>query len=80
MAEVDKNKISDKQKRRAEHIADRLEDHGMGQDEAKKRALEEVAQQPSSGGHNSGGDSHKPTSNASSHHDAGRQGSDKELG
>jgi len=53
---VNKHKIGDKQKREAEHIKDKLEKKGVGQDEASKRALQEVAQQPNSGGGNSAGD------------------------
>jgi hypothetical protein len=56
---INKNKIGDKQKRRAEHIEDKLEKQGVGQDEASKRALQEVAQEPNSGGGNSAGDAKK---------------------
>ena len=42
---VNVNKIDEKQKKQAEHIADKLEDKGLGHDDAKSKALEEVAQQ-----------------------------------
>ena len=72
---VDKNKIGDKQKRRAEHIEDNLEKKGVGQDEAEKRALAAVSEEASGGGANSGGD---PKQGAN--HEGGRRtGSDKEA-
>lgn len=44
-ADIDPNTISKKQEKQAEHIADKLQDKGFGQDDAKNKALEEVAQQ-----------------------------------
>jgi len=73
---VDKNKISDAQKRRAEHIKDRLEDQGLGQDHAEKEALAAVAQEPNRGGGNSAGDPKQGASYSGSH----RNGSAKEAG
>ncbi len=54
--DVNVNKIDEKQKREAEHLATKLKHQGVGQDEARKRALEEVAAEPNTGGHNGGGD------------------------
>ena len=73
---VDKNKISDSQKRRAEHIKDRLEDKGLGQDDAEKRALAAVAEGPNTGGANSAGDPKQGANHQADH----RLGSDKEAG
>ncbi len=53
--DVNVNKIDDKQKREAEHLATKLKHQGVGQDEAHKRALEQVANEPNTGGHNGGG-------------------------
>jgi len=64
---VNVHKIDDKQKREAEHIADKLKHQGVGQDEARKRALEQVAGETNTGGHSGGGgdtpkkaDQHRP--------------------
>ena len=73
---VDKNKISDAQKRQAEHIKDRLEDQGLGQDHAEKEALAAVAQEPNRGGANSAGDPKKGVN----HEGSRRNGSAKEAG
>ena len=55
--DVSPNKISDKMKRRAEHIQDRLEDKGMGRDEAEKRAVDAATSEgANTGGANSAGD------------------------
>jgi len=70
---IDKHKIGEKQKRRAEHIENKLEKQGVGQDEASKRALQEVAQEPNSGGGNSAGDAKKGANQQGDH----RRGSDK---
>lgn len=48
MPRGDKKKYSEKQKRRAEHIAEGYEDRGVGQKEAKRRAWATVNK--SSGG------------------------------
>ena len=53
--DVNTHKIDEKQKREAEHLADKLKHQGVGQDEAKKVALEEIAATTHSGGHNGGG-------------------------
>jgi len=72
---VDKNKIGDAEKRRAEHIKDRLEDQGLGRDHAEKEALAAVAEERNGGGPNSGGD---PKQGAN-HEGGRRRGSDKEA-
>ena len=61
--EVNPHKIDDKQQRRAEHLKDKFEHQGMGQDEARKRAQEEVAHEGNTGGGNSGGDPPKHRDN-----------------
>ena len=43
---LDVNKISDKQERKAEHLADKYEKQGMGHDQAKNQALSDVAGEP----------------------------------
>jgi hypothetical protein len=74
--DVNKHKIDDKQKRRAEHLEDNFEKKGMGQDEAEKRALAAVAEEPNSGGGNSAGDAKKGANQQGDH----RRGSDKQEG
>jgi len=64
---INKHKIGDKQNRRAEHIEDKLEKQGVGQDEASKRALQEVAREPNSGGGNSAGDAKKGANQQDDH-------------
>jgi len=73
---INKHKIGEKQKRRAEHIENKLEKQGVGQDEASKRALQEVAQDANSGGGNSAGDAKKHEKQQGGR----RTGSDKHEG
>jgi hypothetical protein len=40
--DVNIHKVTDKDKRRAEHIEDNLEKKGMGRDQAEKEALEQA--------------------------------------
>jgi len=40
--EIDVHKVTDKDKRRAEQIEDRLENKGMGRDQAEKEALRQA--------------------------------------
>lgn len=57
---VNPNKISDDERRRADAIRKRLQDQGMGEDEAEKVALQQAAQEVHSGeggGKNAGGGS-----------------------
>ncbi len=63
--DVNVNKIDEEQKREAEHLATKLKHQGVGQDEAKKRALEEVAAEPNTGGNHGAGDAPKK---AAQHH------------
>ena len=46
---LDKNKISDKQKRRADHIEGTLKHQGMGEDHAEKIAEERAFNEMTSG-------------------------------
>lgn len=73
--QIDVNKVSDAQKRRAEHIEDRLEKQGMGHDHAEKEALRRAVteQGPSAGGSNAAADSPKHANHERDH----RLGSDK---
>ncbi|MBX6314595.1 MAG: hypothetical protein IRY99_17030 [Isosphaeraceae bacterium] len=71
---INKNKISAKQKRQAESLQKKFQRHGMGRDEAENRALSAVAEKPSSGGKHAAGDSPK----GASHEHIRRRGSDKE--
>ena len=66
MPRGDKSKYSDKQKRKAEHIADSYEDRGASEKEAKSRAWATVNKE-SGGGEKSGSGRGKPESHASSH-------------
>lgn len=62
--DLDKNKINDKQKRRAEPIKDKLEHQGVGQDEAKKRGVEQAVAEIEGGrggGGNAGAESKSRT-------------------
>ena len=73
--DVNKNKVNAKQKRRAEHLEDKYEKKGMGQDEAEKRALATAAEEPNSGGSHSAGDPKKGANQEGGR----RRGSDKEA-
>ena len=53
MAKGDKDKYTDKQKRKAEHIEESYEDRGVSQDEAERRAWATVKKE-SGGGNKSG--------------------------
>jgi hypothetical protein len=57
--EIDVNKIDKTQERRAEHLKDKLEDKGLGEDNAARLAYEEVAKDEDSGGSNGGNDAPK---------------------
>ena len=74
--EINVNKISDKQKRKADHLKDDLERKGMGRDEAEKRALEAVSEELNSSGGNTAGDPKK----GAHYENKSRRGSDKEAG
>jgi hypothetical protein len=75
--DVNVNKVSDKLKRRAEHIRDDLEAKGLGraqaEQEAMRRALDE--QGYAAGGSNTGGESSKHANHERDH----RLGSDKKA-
>src|SRR5262245_53294772 len=66
MPRGDKSKYSDKQKRKAEHIAESYEDRGVPEEEAKSRAWATVNKE-SGGGEESGSGRGKAESHASSH-------------
>lgn len=65
MPQGDKGKYTDKQKRKAEHIADSYEDKGVSEKEAKSRAWATVNKE-SGGGKKSGSGRGKKESHASS--------------
>jgi plasmid stabilization system protein ParE len=65
MLRGDKSKYSDKQKRKAEHIAESYENRGTSEEEAKSRAWATVNKE-SGGGEKSGSGRGKPESNVSS--------------
>jgi hypothetical protein len=69
------NKVSDKHKRRAEHIEDTLEKHGMGHDHAEKEALRQAVDELgySTGGPHAAGEGSKHANHQRDH----RLGSDK---
>jgi hypothetical protein len=55
-----KNKISDANERRAEHLEDNFRKQGMGEDEAEKRAMAQaMEEEPSHGGSNTAGEAAK---------------------
>ena len=66
MPRGDKSKYSDKQKRKAEHIAESYENRGTSEKEAKSRAWATVNKE-SGGGEKSGSGRGKPESHVSSH-------------
>jgi plasmid stabilization system protein ParE len=66
MPRGDKSAYSDKQKRKAEHIADSYEDRGVSETEAKSRAWATVNKE-SGGGEKSGSGRGTKESHASSH-------------
>ena len=62
--EISPNKVSDAEKRRAEHIEDKLKKQGVGEDEAEKRALTAAVEEDPrgrGGGHTSGNNPKKGT-------------------
>lgn len=65
---ISPNKISDKEKRRAEHIQQRLQNQGMGRDEAWhqaiKMAAEEIHSGEGGGGGSGGGAKHQGSGEA----------------
>lgn len=65
MPQGDKSKYTDKQKRKAEHIADSYEERGVSEEEAKRRAWATV-NKDSGGGNKSGSGRGKPDTNAAS--------------
>jgi plasmid stabilization system protein ParE len=66
MPRGDKSKYTDKQKRKAEHIAEGYEDRGVSDDEAKRRAWATVNKE-SGGGKKSGSGRGHAESHSSSH-------------
>jgi hypothetical protein len=75
--DINVNKISDKHKRRAEHIEDKLVKQGMGHDHAKKEALRQAVEELgySDGGPHAAGEPPKHASHVDDH----RLGSDKKF-
>lgn len=74
MPRGDKSKYTDKQKRRAEHIADSYMEHGTGEREAKRRAWATVNAE-SHGGEKPGGSGYgKPET-----HQASRRGGRRSM-
>jgi hypothetical protein len=73
--DINVHKVSDKQKRRAEHIEDKLEKQGMGHDHAEKEALRQAVDEQgfSAGGAHAAADSPKHANHERDH----RLGSDK---
>lgn len=65
MARGDKSKYTEKQKRKAEHIAEGYEDRGVPEDVAKQRAWATVNKE-SGGGNKSGSGRGKPDTHVSS--------------
>jgi plasmid stabilization system protein ParE len=65
MPRGDKSKYTDKQKRKAEHIAESYEDRGVPEEEAKSRAWATVNKE-SGGGNKSGSGRGKPDTKVSS--------------
>jgi len=74
---INVNKVSDRQARRAEHIEDKLEDKGLGHDQAEKEGLKQAVAESgySAGGANAAGESSKHANHERDH----RLGSDKKA-
>ncbi len=72
MPQGDKDKYTDKQKRKAEHIEEGYEDRGVSKDEAERRAWATVNKE-SGGGNKSGSGRGKKDTNESSRK-GGRKG------
>ncbi|QNM82609.1 plasmid stabilization protein [Sphingomonas sabuli] len=71
MPRGDKGKYTDKQKRKAEHIADGYEDQGVGAKEAKSRAWATVNKESGGGNKSGSGRGKKDT------HESSRRGGRK---
>jgi hypothetical protein len=67
--DIDVHKVSEKHERRAEHIKDKLEKQGMGQDHAEEEAMRQAMDEigPSTGGGNSAGDPSKHANQQDNH-------------
>jgi plasmid stabilization system protein ParE len=74
MPQGDKDKYTDKQKRKAEHIEEGYEDRGVSKDEAERRAWATVNKE-SGGGKKSGSGRGKKESHASSRKGGHKSGS-----
>jgi len=74
MPQGDKDKYTDKQKRKAEHIEEGYEDRGIGKKEAERRARATVNKE-SGGGKKSGSGRGKKESHASSRKGGHKSGS-----
>ena len=75
--DINVHKVSDKHKRRAEHIEDGLEKQGKGRDQAEKEALRQAVDELgySACGAHAAGDSPKHANHERDH----RRGSDKKF-
>jgi len=72
---IDVNKVSDKDRRRAEHIEDKLEEKGLGRDQAEKEGLRQAVGERGlgAGGSNAAGEASRHANHEQDH----RLGSDK---
>ncbi|MFT6571299.1 MAG: plasmid stabilization system protein ParE [Sphingomonas echinoides] len=73
MPQGDKDKYTDKQKRKAEHIEEGYEDRGTSKEEAERRAWATVNKE-SGGGNKSGSGRGKPDTHESSEKDGKKGG------
>jgi plasmid stabilization system protein ParE len=73
MAQGDKDKYTDKQKRQAEHIEESYEERGVSKDEAEKRAWATV-NASSHGGEKPGGGGHGKSESHEAMREGGRKG------
>ncbi|HCO53810.1 MAG TPA: plasmid stabilization protein [Pelagibacterium sp.] len=71
MPRGDKSKYTDKQERKADHIAEGYEDRGVSEDEAERRAWATVNKESGGGNKSGSGRGHKDT------HEAARKGGKK---
>ncbi|MGB9181347.1 MAG: hypothetical protein WCB68_19095 [Pyrinomonadaceae bacterium] len=71
MAQGDKDKYTDKQKRQAEHIAEGYEDRGVSKQEAESRAWATVNKESGGGNKSGSGRGHEDS------HESSRKGGEK---
>ena len=65
--DINVNKVNKAQEKQAEKLADKFEQQGLGHDQAKNEALEQVAGQGNTGGNHGSGDKPKHANHQGDH-------------